>query len=125
MTNQMNGKSPADDPPPTAQNVAAFLSSYIGPVMSSAINGNLKSLSHFSIDAVLIMTCAVFGRCLGQVLSVGDLGPLLQLRAKCLEAFKAEMNKVKIAPMLKPPGKADTALPPDSAELVNKIKSGG
>jgi hypothetical protein len=125
MTEQMNGKADANDIPPTPQNVAAFISSYVGPVMTCAVNGCLRSLSNISVDAVMIVTCAIFGRAVGQTLSIGDLGPIMQLRARCIEAFTEELRKVKIEPIPKMPGKASITLPPDSAELVNKIKSGG
>jgi hypothetical protein len=123
MTEQMNGKSMAEDIPPSPQNVADFLTAYIGPVMSAAINGCLRSLSNVPIEAVLIMSCAVFGRCIGQILSIGDLVPVMGLRKRCIEAFTEELKKVKINPMAQPPGKPQSAVPPETAELLKKIKA--
>ena len=125
MTDHMNGTKQADDIPANVKNMGDFISAYCGPVTSCAINGCIRSLAHLPIDAVMIMLCACFGRCLGQVLSIGDKLEVSQLRQRCVDAFSGELRKQVIHPMMVPPGKPATAVAPDQQELVNKLKGGG
>jgi hypothetical protein len=123
MTEEVNDHNPNVPAANNAANLQMALASFIGPVMTAAVNGCFKTLTTFSIDAIAITMCAILGRCLGMVLSIGDMGPILVLRGKCIEAFKEELRKVPIQAMPKRPDGPMTALPKDSAELVKKIKA--
>lgn len=93
--------------------------SFIGPVCVAMLNGLVKSLANYSIDRMAVTTAGILGRCFGEVLSIGQLGPLMKLRRQCMQAFEDEMKKVHInAPPA--PGSSMPAMP---ADLLRKLNS--
>jgi len=120
MTDQMNGAAPGQDPPPTQQNVQAFLEDFIAPILTGAVNGIIYSLRQFQVEFLIPAICGLFGRTIGATLSIGDLVPVMNLRKKCLEAFQEGMRGVKIKPI--PAGMQPD--PTQTADLLKKIKAG-
>lgn len=115
-----NGHAPQITKPPSVEEVRNFMKSFINPIMVGAVNGILHSLSQIPIEESIVMTCAMFGRMIGNTLSIGELAPVLGLRKKCLDAFADEMRKVTIRPI--PPGVLPSSA--ETKELLSKLKGG-
>ena len=94
---------------PTVAEVHAWMKSYIGPICIGAVNGILRTMPQIPVDEVMIQTCKLFGEVIGGTLSVGDLSPLLKLRARCKEAFLQGMGSVPVR-----------ALPQQGAPIAEK-----
>jgi hypothetical protein len=113
MSDQVNGIAKA----PTVDEVRAWMRGFMEPVCATVINGILRSMPHIPVDESMVMLCRVFGYCIGGTLSAGDLSPILQLRARCKEAFGEGMSKVPVR-----------ALPPKASEadqdLMRKVTQG-
>jgi len=127
MTDKGNGIDPAM----AAQQaeiarVDQMAQSFIGPVLIAAVNGCQKSLGQYPIDRLMITIAALAGKCFGEVLSMGDLGPTMKLRRMCAESFEAEMKKINIRPQPMPGQPlVDRAVGEQTAELMRKLKGGG
>jgi hypothetical protein len=87
---------------PTVAEVRAWMRTFMEPVCACVINGVLRSMPHIPVDETMIMICRVFGHCVGGTLCVGDLSPLLQLRAKCKDAFVEGMQGIPVKTMAQP-----------------------
>lgn len=89
-----------ETPPGRMPNDEILLQSFIWPVMCAAINGLQLSLRQIPIQHIMIAACAMFGRCMGETISQGDLTSVFTLRKECIDAFNAGMKaaKIKTAP---------------------------
>jgi len=97
---------------------------FIGPVLIAAVNGCQKSLPQYPIDRLMLTMAALMGKCCGEVLSIGDMGPTMRLRRMCAERFEAEMKKAVIRPMPMP-GATEHMIDgvgEQTAELMRKLK---
>ena len=95
---------------------------FVGPVAVAAINGLIRSLGGYPIDRLVVTASAILGKCVGEVLSVGQLGPVMKLRRQCMQAFEDEMKKVHInSPPAQPGG--TNGIPQATAELLRKLNS--
>lgn len=69
--------------------------------------GACLSIQGVTPDRILIALCRCYGRVIGMNFGVGDLAPLLKLRAEAKKAFEDAMNSVKPQPappqMQRPP----------------------
>jgi hypothetical protein len=92
---------------------------FIGPVCVAMLNGIAKSLGTYPVDRMAVTAAGILGRCFGEVLSIGQLGPLMKLRRQCMQQFEDEMKKVHINAPPTPGG----SLPPMSADLLRKLNS--
>ena len=126
MTDKSNGLDPAA----VAQqaeiaHVDQMAQTFIGPVLIAALNGCQKSLPQYPIDRLMLTMAAMFGKCVGEVLSIGDIGPTMRLRRMCAEAFEAEMKKAAIRPLPMPGATEhmiDRSVGEQTAELMRKLK---
>ncbi len=100
---------------PTVAEVHAWMRSFIAPIAIGAVNGVLRSMPQIPVEEVMVMICRLFGEAVGGTLCAGDLGPILQLRAKCKEAFTEGMGKVPIRSM---------AAQPNDQDLLHKVTRG-
>jgi hypothetical protein len=91
---------------------------FIGPVCVAMLNGIAKSLGTYPIERIAVTTAAILGKCFGEVLSIGQLGPLMKLRRQCMQAFEDEMKKVHINTPPAPGG-----IPPLPTDLIRKLNS--
>lgn len=115
MSEEVNG---AIAKPPTVAEVHGWMKSYIQPICIGAVNGILRTMPQIPVDEVMIQTCYLFGWVIGGTLSVGDLSPLLQLRAKCKEAFIKGMGEVPVKAM------PAAALSDQDQDLMRKVTQG-
>ncbi len=95
---------------PTIAEVHAWMRSFITPICVGAVNGVLRSMPQIPVEEVMIMICRLFGEAIGGTLSAGDLSPILQLRAKCKEAFAEGMGKIPVRPLPQAPSAQDQDL---------------
>jgi hypothetical protein len=102
---------------PTVAEVHQWMESWIKPICIGAVNGILRTMPQIPLDEVMIMTCRWMGFSIGGTLSVGDLSPLLQLRARCKEAFNEGMSKAPIRP-------APTQATGLDQDLLSKVAQG-
>lgn len=98
----INGAKPAA--PNQQQMAEAMLHGFIWPVLCAALNGIRLSLPQFPIHVLLVHSCGLFGRVVGETMSVGDLAPILKLRKDCIDAFTTGLRQAKIRP---PAGRED------------------
>ena len=124
MTDKPNGLNPAAAAQQSALARAdAMAQEFIGPVLIAAVNGCQKSLGQYPIDRLMITIAALAGKCFGEVLSMGDLGPTMKLRRMCAESFEAEMKKITIRPQPMPGQPlVDRAVGEQTTELMRKLK---
>lgn len=95
---KMNGHQ-AEPAATEVSQIRDFMKNFINPIIVSAVNGIIHSLAQVPIEETMVMTCGLFGRMIGNTLSIGDLAPVLQLRKRCKDAFFEEMGKVPVRPM--------------------------
>ena len=91
----------------------------------AAVNGCQKSLPQYPIDRLMLTMAAMIGKCFGEVLSIGDMGPTMRLRRMCAESFEAEMKKAVIRPLPMPGATEhmiDRTVGEQTAELMRKLK---
>lgn len=115
MSEEVNG---AIAKPPTVAEVHGWMKSYIQPICIGAVNGILRTMPQIPVDEVMIQTCHWFGWAIGGTLSVGDLSPLLQLRAKCKDAFAKGMGEVPVRSM------PVAGVSPQDEDLMRKMPQG-
>jgi hypothetical protein len=63
------------------------------------LNGLLYTLRMVPTDRVMVVACQMFGRFVGEIVSTGDLAPVLGMRRECREAFEKALRDVKVRPM--------------------------
>ena len=104
---------------PTVAEVHAWMRAFIAPICACTVNGVLRSMPQIPVDETMVMICRLLGEAVGATLSVGDLSPVLQLRAKCREAFIQGMSKTPIRPSQTQPSS-----PAGRHELIRKVAEG-
>jgi hypothetical protein len=97
----------------------AHAQAFIGPVCVAMLNGIAKSLGNYPIDRMAVTAAGILGRCFGEVLSIGQLGPLMKLRRQCVQAFEDEIKKVHI----NSPTPPSSNIPAPTADLLRKLNS--
>jgi hypothetical protein len=112
MSEEMNGRAARA---PSVAEVRAWMKSFIQPAIVCVVNGVLRSMPQIPVEEVMVMICGLFGSAVGATLSAGDIGPILQLRKRCKDAFVEELGKIPVRPM--PAAQGD-------AELVRKLGGG-
>ena len=73
----------------------------------------------------IVCACGIFGRLVGQLLSVGDVVPLADLRRRCRAAFDGELNKVPMKQATQGQAATQIPLPRETRDLMNKLKVTG
>ena len=126
----MTGKGNGLDPAAVAKqaeiaHIDQMAQTFIGPVLIAAVNGCQKSLPQYPIDRLMLTMAAMIGKCFGEVLSIGDMGPTMRLRRMCAESFEAEMKKAVIRPLPMPGATEhmiDRTVGEQTAELMRKVR---
>lgn len=82
---------------------AMMFDQFAWPVCCTMFNGLRLSLPMFDIGTIVVRTCGLLGRVVGETVSRGSLPDVLKIRGAALEAFQTELRKVKIQPETMPP----------------------
>lgn len=118
----VNGVNPADAAKQQRMAEDMHMQSFVGPATICLVNGSVKSLAQFGVERTVLMLAACFGKCLGEVLSIGDLVPVMKLRQRCLEVIEKECKAVKVQPIPQGQPRQMTSVPPETVDLLKKMK---
>lgn len=90
--------SPAMRPLSQQQAQEMILTNYVWPVLCTAVNGLRLSLQQVPLPHLLVTACGLFGKVIGETVSMGSLTDVLQIRAACIKAFTEGVRGVKPQP---------------------------
>ncbi len=103
MTSSQDNTPP--DSPPAAmrpmtpqQAQEAILQNFVWPVLCTTVNGLRLSLQQVPLPHLLVTACGLFGRVIGETVSIGSLTDVLQIRAACIKAFSEGVRGVRTQP---------------------------
>ncbi len=105
--------TPPDSPAPMRpmnpqQAQEMILTNFVWPVLCTAVNGLQLSLQQVPLPHLLVTACGLFGKVIGETVSIGSLTDVLQIRAACIKAFTEGVRGVKPQPGPMPPQKMDS-----------------
>lgn len=86
------------EPVSSAKAQEMILNNFVWPVLCTTVNGLRLSLSQVPIAHLIITTCGLFGRVVGETVSMGSLTDVLQIRSACIKAFSEGVRGVKVQP---------------------------
>jgi len=96
---------------PRAPTLTDQLDTMLFPMFNCLTRGASASLANIPPQVMLMAICRQMGRIVGMSFGMGDLGPILKMRAECKKAFDDGVNSIKPQPMPAQPQAPMTAVP--------------